>query len=85
MTVRIKLLDDGFQSLSSDWKIVASAGNQSASFRNEGKPGEIQIPGNSTLFAERPLPEKTAVVICKLNSGTDQSRLLRTRNRPDVR
>ncbi|RCR65478.1 hypothetical protein [Larkinella punicea] len=70
---RTKLLDDGFRSLSPDWKIVASPGNQSASFTNEGKAGEIQIPANSTLFAERSLPEKTAVVICKLNSGTDQS------------
>lgn len=70
---RTKLLDDDFRSLSPDWKIVASPGNQSASFTNEGKAGEIQIPASSTLFAERPLPEKTAVVICKLNSGTDQS------------
>lgn len=67
------LFSDNFLSLSNKWNIIKGAASQNASFINEGKPGEIQTPFNSVIFAEQPLSPETKVIICKLNSGTDES------------
>lgn len=66
------LLKDDFIKLSPDWNIVTSHTLANA-FNNEGKAGEILAPANAVVFGERALPEQTKVIICKLNSGTDES------------
>jgi hypothetical protein len=67
------LFTDNFLSLSPKWEIIKGAASQNASFQNEGKAGEIQTAANSVLFAEQALSPETKVIICKLNSGTDES------------
>ncbi len=66
------LLKDDFISLSPKWKIVTENAGANA-FNNEGKAGEIQAPANAVVFGEQPVPAGASVIICKLNSGTDQS------------
>ncbi|WP_188504140.1 hypothetical protein [Parapedobacter pyrenivorans] len=70
---RQKLLDDPFTTLSQAWKLVSANDDRSASFINEGKPGEMMAPQNHPVFAEQPLPTDTRVVIARINAGTDQS------------
>ncbi len=67
------LFTDNFLSLSPKWDIIKGAASQNASFQNEGKAGEMQTAANSVLFAEQPLSPETKVIVCKLNSGTDES------------
>lgn len=66
------LLKDDFIRLSPDWNIVTVNAAANA-FNNEGKAGEMMAPANAVVFGERPLPAGTKVVICRLNTGTDQS------------
>ncbi|MGV3762488.1 hypothetical protein [Parapedobacter sp.] len=70
---RQKLMDDPFRTLSPAWKLVSANDNPSASFINEGKPGEMMGPENHPVFAEQPLPANTRVVIAQINAGTDRS------------
>lgn len=70
---RRKLWDDPFKELSSTWKLVSANDDRSASFINEGKPGEIMGPENHPVFAERPLSADTRVIIARINPGTDRS------------
>lgn len=70
---RQKLWDDPFKELSSTWKLVSANDDRSASFINEGKPGEIMGPENHPVFAERPLSADTRVIIARINPGTDRS------------
>lgn len=66
------LLKDDFGTLSPEWNVVTvNAANHA--FVNEGKAGEIMAPANAVVYAERELPEGTRAIICKLNTGTDQS------------
>ena len=66
------LLKDDFITLSPQWDIVT--GNAPANaFNNEGKPGEIMASANAVIFGEQALPAGTKVIICKLNTGTDES------------
>lgn len=67
------LFSDNFLSLSPKWDIIKGAASQNASFNNEGKAGEMLVPNNSVIFAEQALSPETKVIICKLNSGTDES------------
>lgn len=67
------LFSDNFLSLSPKWDIIKGAASQNASFNNEGKAGEMLTPANSVIFAEQALSPETKVIICKLNSGTDES------------
>lgn len=66
------LLKDDFITLSPDWNMVTVNAAANA-FNNEGKAGEIMAPANAVVFGEQPLPASTKVIICKLNTGTDQS------------
>jgi hypothetical protein len=66
------LLKDDFIKLSPDWNLASSHALANP-FNNEGKAGEILAPANAVVFGERALPEQTKVIICKLNSGTDES------------
>ena len=67
------LLRDDFITLSPKWNIVTGNGSLNASFVNEGKAGEMMAPANAVVFGEQPLPAGTKVIICKLNTGTDES------------
>lgn len=66
------LWKDDFIKLSPEWNIVSSHTLTNA-FNNEGKAGEMLAPGNTVIYGERVLPAQTKVIICKLNSGTDES------------
>lgn len=66
------LLKEDFITLSPNWNIVTINAAANA-FNNEGKAGEIMAPANAVVFGEQPLPANTKVIICKLNTGTDQS------------
>ncbi|HRN57485.1 MAG TPA: hypothetical protein PLL71_13585, partial [Agriterribacter sp.] len=66
------LLKDDFITLSPQWNIVTVDAAANA-FNNEGKAGEIMAPANAVVFGERPFPAGTKVIICRLNTGTDQS------------
>ena len=66
------LLKDDFITLSPKWNIVTVNAAANA-FNNEGKAGEMMAPANAIVFGEQLLPANTRVIICKLNSGTDQS------------
>ncbi len=66
------LLKDDFIKLLPEWTITSSHTLANA-FNNEGKAGEILAPSNAIVFGERTLPKQTKVIICKLNSGTDES------------
>lgn len=66
------LVKDDFIKLSPGWNIVSSEALSNA-FNNEGKAGEMLAPANTAVYGERSLPAQTKVIICKLNSGTDES------------
>ena len=55
------------------WKIVTSKSNAANTFGNEGKPGEILVPANSSSYAESNIPTNTEVLVARINPGTDKS------------
>ena len=55
------------------WKVVTSLSNRENAFRNEGKTGEILVPANTAVYAEKSIPGEATAVVAKLNPGTDQS------------
>lgn len=67
------VLEDRFdrEQLGDPWRVVLSPRPGTSL-----KPGRgviaIEAAGNSCAFAERPLPPKTAMVECRVSSGTDQ-------------
>lgn len=66
------LLKDDFITLSPEWNVVTVNAAVNA-FNNEGKAGEMMAPANAVVFGERSLPAGTKVILCRLNTGTDQS------------
>jgi hypothetical protein len=70
---RTRLIADTFEALSTDWEIHVSGAHPRSSFENEGKVGEIYTPANTSVFAERPLPEDTKLVEVQIDAGTDTS------------
>jgi hypothetical protein len=66
------LLKDDFIKLSPQWNIISSHALANA-FNNEAKAGELLVPANAVVYGEQALPQQTKVIICKLNSGTDES------------
>ena len=66
------LIKDDFIKLAPEWNIFSSH-TLANPFNNEGKAGEILAPSNAVVYGERALPAQTKVIICKLNSGTDES------------
>jgi hypothetical protein len=67
------LMEDNFIVLDPAWNIFTSWGEDRSLFINEGKAGEMLVPSNTSVYSERPLPEGTKVIKCKLNNGTDIS------------
>ncbi len=57
--------------LDPSWAVHATKAFESAGFQNEGKPGEIYTLPNTAVYAERPIPEGTALVEAEINTGTD--------------
>jgi hypothetical protein len=67
------LLEDEFLKLDPAWKIHVSKAHERSSFDNEGKPGEIYTPANTSVYAERALPEGTRLVEATIHPGEDTS------------
>jgi hypothetical protein len=67
------LLDDNFRTLGAHWRVQASSANESNSFINEGKPGEIMALSNQAVFAEASSPDGAKVWIVQVDPGTDQA------------
>jgi len=67
------LFEDSFLTPDTSWKIHTSPAHERSSFNNEGKRGEIFTPPNTSVFAERPLPEGTHVAEALIDAGTDES------------
>ncbi|MBX2843075.1 MAG: hypothetical protein KTR26_15005 [Flammeovirgaceae bacterium] len=70
---RKKLEDSGFKSLDAAWKVYTSRSHLRSSFENEGKMGEIYTPEHTSVFVERPLPEKAKIIESTIDIGTDLS------------
>jgi len=70
---RSLLLSDDFPKPDPAWKIHVSRAHARSSFDNEGKPGEIYTPQNTSVYAERTLPEGTHLVETTIHPGTDNS------------
>lgn len=66
-------LSDFTRTMPEEWAVVASESNKLNSFANEGKVGEILVPSNTSVYAERKLPQNTEVLVAKINPGTDHS------------
>jgi len=67
------LIEDDFLKLDKAWKIHVSKAHERSSFDNEGKPGEIYTPANTSVFAERALPEDASLVEVAIHPGDDPS------------
>jgi len=70
------LFTDSFTTLDTGkkaWTIQATQSHPRANFSNEGKPGEIYTPANTSVFAERLLPAGTRLVETEIHVGTDKS------------
>lgn len=65
--------DDKFLRMSPNWKLVSGTGEIKMTFHNEGKAGEMLGAAENVAYGEQKLPADTRVIICKLNSGTDNS------------
>lgn len=74
-TGRKLVYTDNFSELSDKWKIHTSNSIDRSSFMNEGKPGEIYTPNNTSVYAEYSLPEGVGLVETTLDIGTDLSGL----------
>lgn len=70
---RETLLNDDFTSMSDDWQITTSPTHERSSFFNEGKPGEIYTPRNTSVYAEQALPKGVRLVETTVDKGTDCS------------
>ncbi|MCW1924971.1 hypothetical protein OKA05_20580 [Luteolibacter arcticus] len=62
---------DAFSQPKPGWTITASKAHARSSFSNEGKSGEIMALPDTSVFAERPWPEKAVSVELKLDAGDD--------------
>ena len=67
------IMEDKFIRLSPQWKVVTGTGGVKMKFDNEGKAGEMLGAPENVVYGEQPIPVTTQVIICKLNSGTDES------------
>ncbi len=72
-TGRDELISDTFDTLDDAWRIHATDALASASFINEGKPGEIVALQNTAVYAERDLPAGARLVEVRIDPGTDRS------------
>lgn len=68
------LYDETFGAFSppkAGWTITASKQHPRSSFSNEGKSGEIMAYPDTSVFAERPWPDKAVAVELALDTGDD--------------
>lgn len=70
---RQTLWADGLEELGDDWSVSASERHERTSFTNEGKPGEVYGLAGAHCFAERSMPNETALVEAVIFPGTDNS------------
>jgi hypothetical protein len=70
---RDRLAADDFSQTNDDWVIHESSRHDRSSFSNEAKFGEIYTPANSSVYAERALPDGTRAVEATIDPGTDRS------------
>jgi hypothetical protein len=61
----------GFSQPKAGWTVTASKAHARSSFSNEGKSGEIMALPDTSVFAERPWPEKAVSVELMLDAGDD--------------
>jgi hypothetical protein len=61
----------GFSQPKAGWTITASKAHERSSFSNEGKSGEIMALPDTSVYAERPWPEKAVSVELTLDAGDD--------------
>jgi len=68
------ILDENFDCpLKPEWRVLANAGMERASFRNEGKTGEIMAWSAMAVCAEHPWPANAVRVEVFMDSGDDYS------------
>lgn len=67
------IIDEDFSSKVEGWEIHVSPSHERSSLGNEGKPGEIYTPANSSVYMEKELQEKTGIVEATFFAGTDRS------------
>lgn len=70
---RMVIYKDDFSTMRDSWVLVESDTDPRNSFFNEGKPGEIMALANTSVFAERKVPDSINVFLLKIHPGTDQS------------
>jgi hypothetical protein len=61
----------GFSQPKPGWTVTASKAHPRSSFSNEGKSGEIMALPDTSVFAERPWPNRAASVELTLDTGDD--------------
>ena len=70
---RKTIINEDFTSKVEGWKIHVSSSHKRSSLGNEGKPGEIYTPANSTVYMEKELQEPVGIVEASFFAGTDKS------------
>ncbi|GJM29125.1 MAG: hypothetical protein DHS20C17_17600 [Cyclobacteriaceae bacterium] len=71
---RSAIYNTDFQILDPGWTVTNSGAHPRSSFENEGKPGEIYTPQNTSVFVERDLDENARIVEATFDVGTDKSK-----------
>ncbi len=67
------VINENFDNKLEGWKIHVSPSHERSSLENEGKPGEIYTPANSSVYMEKQLPEGVGIVEATFFAGTDKS------------
>jgi hypothetical protein len=67
------IIDENFSSELKGWNIHVSPSHERSSLGNEGKPGEIYTPANSSVYMEKQLPDGVGIVEATFFTGTDKS------------
>jgi hypothetical protein len=70
---RKTIINEDFTSETKGWNIHVSPSHERSSLGNEGKPGEIYTPANSSVFMEKQLQEEVGLVEATFFAGTDKS------------
>ena len=70
---RKTVINENFDNKLDGWKIHVSPSHERSSLENEGKPGEIYTPANSSVYMEKQLPEDVGLVEAAFFAGTDNS------------
>ena len=70
---RKTIINEDFTSEIEGWKIHVSPSHERSSLGNEGKPGEIYTPANSSVYIEKQLQKEVGLVEAAFFAGTDKS------------